>query len=185
VEVRTLGATEAPSVCDGVVEAYRRAWRPTPFWPGRSGISEFGPRLLRHSEIPDFRLCVASLDGRVLGFAYGYTSVPGGWWRETVVARLDGADAGYWFDDCFELAELAVVPECQQRGLGRRLHDLLLNDLRHRTSLLSTQMENEPATRFYYRLGWTVVVSDFVFPNRPHPYFIMGLTLREHVPHRV
>jgi ribosomal protein S18 acetylase RimI-like enzyme len=177
VEVRTLGGRGAESVCGAVVEAYRRAWRPTVFWPGRSGVNEFGPRMLRHSGNPEFRLCVASLDARVVGFAYGYTSVPGGWWRETVAAGLNRADAGNWFGDCFELAELAVVPEHQQRGLGRRLHDLLLTGLPHRTSLLSTQMDNEPATRFYLRLGWSVIRSDFAFPNRPHPYLIMGLAL--------
>jgi ribosomal protein S18 acetylase RimI-like enzyme len=178
VEVRTLGARDAESVCGGVVDAYRRAWRATMFWPGRSGVNEFGSRILRHSGNPDFRLCVASIDAVVIGFAYGYTSVPGGWWRETVAAELDRAEAGYWFDDCFEVAELAVVPPHQRRGLGRRLHDLLLTDLPHRTSLLSTQMDNAPATRFYLRLGWSVLRSEFAFPNRPHPYLIMGMTLQ-------
>jgi ribosomal protein S18 acetylase RimI-like enzyme len=180
-EVRTLRGRDAEPLCDGVVEAYRRAWKPTAFWPGRSGVNEFGPRMLRHSRNQDFRLCVASVDARVVGFAYGYTSVAGGWWRETVTAELDRAQAEYWFDDCFELAELAVVPEHQRCGLGRRLHDALLTDLPHRTSVLSTQMENEPATRFYVQLGWSVVRSNFAFPNRPHPYFIMGLTLADEV----
>jgi ribosomal protein S18 acetylase RimI-like enzyme len=179
VEVLTLDTGKAPSVCDDVVEVYRRAWKPTPFWPGRAGVKEFGSRFLRHSVNPDFRLCVASSNDDIVGFAYGYTSVPGGWWRQTVSAELTPDQTEFWLDDCFELAELAVVPGFQRQGVGRRLHDLLLARLPHGTALLSTQENNEPATLFYNRLGWSVVRSNFLFPNRPHPYFIMGLTLRE------
>jgi ribosomal protein S18 acetylase RimI-like enzyme len=178
VQIATLSGDDAGSHCDAVVDAYRRAWKPTPFWPGRGGVREFVPRFLRHSANPGFRLCLGTAGDKVVGFSYGYTSVPGGWWREIVAAELPADEARYWFEDCFELAELAVVPEHRRRGLGQALHDQLLGGLPHRTALLSTQMENAPAARLYTRLGWSVIQTDFSFPNRPHPYLIMGIALK-------
>ena len=162
---------------DQVVDVYNRAWSETPFHPGAANIRTFGDRMLQHAGNPDFGLCVAVEQSTAVGFAYGYGSVPGGWWRQSVAAHLKSGDGLKWLDDCFEFAELAVAPEYQRGGVGGLLHDGLLDGIQQSTSLLSTQKANTSALRFYEARGWVVLNDWMVFSNRVEPYVIMGLDL--------
>lgn len=158
-------------------DIYRKAWSATGFFPVEEELPGFSARLERHASNPDFRLCVTREGGSAVGFAYGYTSVPGGWWRQMVAAGLPPDAAEQWFDDCFEFAELAVVPGYQRRGIGGALHDRLLDGLPRRRAILSTQKENHKALGFYLRRGWNIMHDEFFFPNRLYPYVIMGLDI--------
>jgi GNAT superfamily N-acetyltransferase len=178
VEILRLTARDVARLRSVVVDIYDRAWASTSFHPGARDVQNFGDRLVHHGGNPDFTLCVAMERDDPIGFSYGYASVPGGWWRQTIAVKLPVDVAKYWLDDCFEFAELAVVPERQQSGVGGRLHDALIRGLPHRTSLLSTQKANEPAYRFYLRRGWQVINESMTFPNRSDPYVIMGLDLK-------
>jgi ribosomal protein S18 acetylase RimI-like enzyme len=177
VQVHRVGKVEARALQREVVELYRGAWTETDFKPARGDLDSFGERFLRHSENPDFRMSIARGDQEAMGFAYGYTSVPGGWWRQTVTADLDEDAIRHWFEDCFEFAELAVSPDHQRSGVGAALHDELLDELPHQTAVLSTQQDNEVARSFYDRRGWRAVRENFVFPQKPYPYIILGLDL--------
>jgi GNAT superfamily N-acetyltransferase len=182
VEILKVRGREVARLQRAVVEIYDRAWSTTAFHPGARDVENFGDRLLHHASNPDFVLCLARVENEPAGFSYGYASVPGGWWRQTIAVKLPVEVAKTWLDDCFEFAELAVVPERQNSGVGSRLHDSLIADLPHRTSLLSTQKANEPAFRFYVRRGWTVIHDSMLFPNRPDPYVIMGLEMKHRAP---
>lgn len=177
MEIQTFTAREVASVRDHVVDVYDRAWAPTLFHPGAANVKIVGDRLLQQAGNPDFRLRVAVEDDAAVGFAYGYASVPGGWWRQSVAAHFRGRAWSRWLDDCFEFAELAVVPDSQGRGVGSRLHDSLLRGLRQNTSLLSTQKANMSALNFYRERGWTVLNDWMLFSNRTEPYVILGLDL--------
>ena len=179
MRIERLEADRAPEIRGELTDVYRRAWSNTGFIPVLEELRGFSERLLRHTSNPDFRLCVKWLRNSPVGFAYGYTSVPGGWWRQMVAAGLPEEVADQWFEDCFEFAELAVVPGSQSRGIGSALHDALLEDLPHRSSVLSTQRANEKALRFYTRRDWDVIEENFFFPNRVYPYAILGLDLSE------
>jgi ribosomal protein S18 acetylase RimI-like enzyme len=178
VEIISVGRREVARLRDAVVAIYARAWASTSFHQDAQDAENFGDRLLHHGGNPDFRLCVAFDGDSPIGFSYGYASVPGGWWRQTIAVKLPVDVAKTWLDDCFEFAELAVLPQRQNSGVGGRLHDALVADLPHRTSLLSTQKSNEPALRFYERRGWKVLNESMTFPNRSDPYVIMGLDLK-------
>jgi GNAT superfamily N-acetyltransferase len=178
VEIQEHAARDAAALREQVVDVYDRAWTGTLFHPGAANIQTFGDRLIQHAGNPDFRICMA-IEEKAVGFAYGYASVPGGWWRQSVAAHLKGHAWHRWLDDCFEFAELAVVPECQSRGIGSLLHDALLHGLQQNTSLLSTQKANASALRFYAARGWVVLNDWMTFTNRTEPYVIMGLDLTE------
>jgi GNAT superfamily N-acetyltransferase len=178
VHVRRMGASEARYEQQELAHVYRAAWGPTRFAPAEDDIDSFGERLVRHSSNPDFTVLLADVDSEVVGFAYGYTSVPGGWWRQTVSTSLDNDSARKWFEDCFEFAELAVVPEHQRHGIGGALHNELLAGLPHQSAMLSTQRDNWIARAFYAHRGWIDVIDGFDFPNKPYPYAILGLDLR-------
>jgi ribosomal protein S18 acetylase RimI-like enzyme len=160
-----------------VVELYRKAWAPTNFAPVREDLRSFGERFLRHSANPDFVMSVAQVLVTPAGFAYGYTSVPGGWWRQAVSSGLPTDVVVRWFDDCFEFAELAVDPRHQGSGVGGALHDELIKDLPHKTAMLSTQENNIRARSFYARRGWKLVAAGYRFPHKEYPYVILGLEL--------
>jgi ribosomal protein S18 acetylase RimI-like enzyme len=160
-----------------VVELYRKAWAPTQFAPVGVELRSFGERFLRHSANPDFGMSVAHVSEQPAGFAYGYTSVPGGWWRQAVTSGLPKDLVDRWFDDCFEFAELAVDPRHQRRGIGAALHDELLEGLPHQTAMLSTQEDNVNARNFYARHGWKLVSGGYRFPHKEYPYVILGLEL--------
>jgi ribosomal protein S18 acetylase RimI-like enzyme len=175
--VDKIGPPQAQALQYQVVEIYRKAWTLTHFPPITDDLRSFRERFLRHSANPDFTMSVAHVSEEPAGFAYGYTSVPGGWWRQTVSSGLPDDIAQRWFEDCFEFAELAVDPTHQHQGVGGALHDRLLKDLPHQTAMLSTQQSNRKARGFYTRRGWTILNEKFVFPQKAYPYVILGLEL--------
>lgn len=139
----------------------------------------FADILLRHTERPTFTGLVAEEAGSVTGFAYGYTGEPGGWWYDQVQAGLPVETAQTWLDEPFELAELAVAPQAQGRGLGARLHDelLALASRHHRRAVLSTLEAETRAMHLYRRRGWQVLVPRFHFQPGPS-YRILGRRLQ-------
>ncbi len=170
-------ADDVPGLRGQILEVYEGAWAPTPFSPTAEQLQDFDVIIERHSRQDRFRLAAAYDEEGLAGFAYGYTSVPGGWWRDIVTTALDPDAVEGWFSDAFEFVELAVHPRAQQRGAGRRLHDDLLAGVGNRTAVLSTQVDNVAARRLYRARGWRVLERSFMFPNRSYPYMIMGLHL--------
>jgi len=110
----------------------------------------------RHCARAGFRLATATLDGDLVGFAWGYTGQRGQWWSDQVDAALP--DLAHLVGGHFELVELAVLPHARGTGSGTGLHDLLLRDLPHANALLSTSPDPDDAGhRLYTRRGWHVV----------------------------
>jgi GNAT superfamily N-acetyltransferase len=89
-----------------------------------------------------------------------------------LVAEVDGARAGLaggrreWLDGLY------VRPEHWGRGLGRKLHDEVLDRLRAQRSPrchLWVLEDNERARRFYEVLGWRENGDTRVVPFPPNP----------------
>lgn len=181
VKVSVHGAPELRAVRNEVLYVYEAAWSTTAFALSPFQLRDFEGILERHRTRKSFRLATAREEsGELVGFAYGYTSERGGWWRDIVTDALDDAVVEEWFSDCFEFVELAVHPGAQARGVGSSLHDALLGGIPHRTSALSTQSTNEAALRLYRGRGWIVLEPEFMFPNRSYSFTIMGLDLAAH-----
>jgi ribosomal protein S18 acetylase RimI-like enzyme len=149
------------------------------------GYGAFEPRVIsfpaisrQHAERAGFRAFGAFDGHRLVGFSEGYSSAPGQWWHDSVAARLPPNRRKRWLDGAFELVELHVHPEHQGRGLGGRLHDLLLQDVPHRTAMLSTRRADTPAMALYRKRGWVAVIDEMLFPGNPIPFQILGLDLR-------
>jgi len=134
-----------------------------------------------HAGRPGFR-AVATLagDDTLLGFGYGYTSMPGQWWHEQVREALPSEAYRTWLGDCFELVELHVHPAAQGRGLGDRQLEGLLEGATEKTVLLSTPEapeETSRAWRLYRRRGFVDVLRRFAFPGDDRPFAVLGRTL--------
>jgi ribosomal protein S18 acetylase RimI-like enzyme len=167
-----------------VAKVYESAWASMPFAFDRSQVRNFVKTFSYHAEKSGFRLCIGRDKGAVAGFAYGYSSEPGGWWREQVQKAIDRRLVHTWLADSFELAELAVAQGAQGRGMGARLHDAILDGLPHRAAVLSTQRDNARALGFYRRRGWKVLSDGVWFPHRKEPFVVLALDLSTRGPAR-
>jgi GNAT superfamily N-acetyltransferase len=88
------------------------------------------------------------------------------------VADEDGTTAGVAGARAEWLDGLYVLPEWWSRGVGRALHDYVLEQLRAAGSAechLWVLEDNDRARRFYERLGWHVDGTSRVVPFPPNP----------------
>lgn len=101
---------------------------------------------------------------RLVGFVFGFDFAPGNWWAQQIDSRLP-RDFD-WYDDTFEINELAVLPSHHKQGRGLHLMETLLAQMPHRHALLGTKKEdNAHVIRFYRALGFDVVIDDFRYPG--------------------
>ncbi len=91
--------------------------------------------------------------------------------------NLEAEGHAEWLTDAFEFVELAVDPDAQGIGIGRRLHDDLLDSVSQTTALLSTGQQESPAIRLYRSSRWIPLVSDFQYQSGGERTVIMGLDL--------
>jgi ribosomal protein S18 acetylase RimI-like enzyme len=147
-------------------------------WPDATG-ERLDAIVPRHLERAGFRF-VAEHDesGRLAGIAYGYRGSAGEWWHDLVSGAMDEDARARWLGPGhFEFVELAVRPDLRRRGIGGRLHDTLLTGLDAPNAVLSTEVENEPATALYLGRGWEVVVPEIDFGPGYPPFLVMGRNL--------
>lgn len=181
VKILTLNAETSRSYFDQMVEIYQRAFTVPPYNDDLGDVLTFSGRLPYHARWKGFR-CVAALDQddethTLVGFAYGFSSLPDNWWRLLVTEKMHPAMIQEWMEDCFEFVQLAVTPAYQGRKIGGMLHDALLTGIHHRTAVLSTLQEETNALHLYRKRGWVNVIENFVFPGIQRTYLIMGLKI--------
>ena len=145
--------------------------------PSRQAIME------RHTGNPGFR-AIAVYTGepsRIVAFTYGFHGQPGQWWHDVVRSGITmqggAAAAATWLADVLEIAEVHVHPHYQARGIGRRMVMTLTAGRAERTALLSTRDDQTPARHLYRSLGFTDLLTSFVFPGGGPPYAVMGAPL--------
>jgi ribosomal protein S18 acetylase RimI-like enzyme len=85
------------------------------------------------------------------------------------------ADA--WLGHAFELAEIHVHPDYQGKGIGRAMVRTLCAGRPERSALLSTHDRPTAARHLYASLGFTDLLSRFVFPGGYEEYAIVGRPL--------
>lgn len=160
-----------------VVEVWATAHELPRASPTRSEFAR--TRLQRHAARGDFRFLGAfAPGGELVGFAYGYTGAPGQWWYDRVARVLDPEARARWLEPGhFELTELAVRPDCQDTGIGSRLHDQVLQGLPHSRALLSALADNARVVAFYRHRGWEVVLDRLRFESGRPQFAILGRIL--------
>ncbi|MFE6967962.1 GNAT family N-acetyltransferase [Isoptericola sp. NPDC057653] len=108
----------------------------------------------RHAAHDGYRLVTAHADGGLVGFAWGYVGQRGQYWSDLLVEALPPDVADAWVGDHFELVELGVLAAWRGHGVGRRLHDAVLEGVGRRSLLLTSEAEDDPAVGLYRRSGW-------------------------------
>ncbi|GAA0492272.1 GNAT family N-acetyltransferase [Salinibacillus aidingensis] len=136
---------------------------------------------LKHTTYEGYKgLAAENREGEIIGFAYGYTSLPGQYYNSLLIREFRSEEKEKWFCNCFEFVELLVDPLYRKQGYGRMLASHLLEGINHKTAILTTQANNHAAQHLYRQLGWQVIKEPF-FPNEPsEPFVIMGKERTEH-----
>jgi ribosomal protein S18 acetylase RimI-like enzyme len=172
---------------DALMDVYAAAMNVPAFQlPGRRAIMN------AHVINPAFRAMVVTApadsllggtgqDEAIVGFAYGFHGDRGQWWHDMVRSALTVTSgrrtAGAWLDDSFEVAEVHVRPEYQNRGIGRRMLYRLTGGLAERTAVLSTMDAETPARQLYRSLGFTDLLTSYQFSGVTETYAVMGAAL--------
>lgn len=129
----------------------------------------------KHSTYPGFTGVKAlSENGKMIGFAYGYESTAGQFYRSMLEGQLTEEQTRVWLSDCFEFVELAVAPSARYNGIGNMLHDKLIGHITNGTSVLTTEVGNTPAISLYTKKGWEVIKSDAPVLSTDSLQLIMG-----------
>lgn len=111
----------------------------------------------------------------LVGFVFGFDFAKGNWWEQQIAERLP-SDYN-WYDNTFELNELAVEPTMQGKKYGERLMRTLMDEVKNKNILLGTaKHNNEHVLRFYKKLGFETVIDNFFYDgNSYNESVIMGI----------
>jgi ribosomal protein S18 acetylase RimI-like enzyme len=158
---------------DEAMSIYARAMNYPPHAAGQRAVTA-----RRHAAHEGFACRAAVLDDDTLvGFGYGYTTLPGQWWHDLVRRALTDEQANDWLGNAFELSELHVLPEFQGSGTGRILLGELAGSLPHGVMLLSTPDVDTRAFRLYRHLGFLDLRRRYLFPGDVRPFAVLGARL--------
>lgn len=111
----------------------------------------------------------------LIGFVFGFGFAKGNWWEQQIAERLP---VSYdWYENTFELNELAVEPRMQGKKYGEKLMRALLDEIKSKNILLGTaKHNNEHVLRFYKKLGFEIVIDNFFYEgNSYNESVIMGI----------
>lgn len=158
--LRRHGPEEAKEIAEDLIEVYAEVYnvepyRGDPFF----AVPAYINRLHMAFDMPGFETVTARLDdGTLAGYVHGVTLDPArAWWDSLGDARpaeaVQAAEAG----EVFWLRELMTLPEFQGKGIGRRVHDAVVDGRAEPWTTLTCIIDNEPARSAYPRWGYDVI----------------------------
>lgn len=176
-ELRVLAPSAFAHAVPALLEVYEEAMSPpTEQLPGRASVMN------GHARYPGFRSVVALGDRAPVGFAYAFHGSPGQWWHDMVAEGLRSRGKQQhvrrYLRDPWEIAEVHVRPEAQNKGIGRAMLHVLCRGRTERTAVLSTRSVPSAAHHLYRSCGFTTVLEEFAFPGSPDlPFDILAARL--------
>lgn len=104
----------------------------------------------------------ARCEGALVGFAFGLRLPPGAWWA----GKADTPPSKILQAPKFAVIELNVAAPWRGKGIGRTLHDKLLEARPEPYAILTTRPDR-PARAMYARWGWTSIGTAQHAPDAP------------------
>ncbi|MFJ2441060.1 MULTISPECIES: GNAT family N-acetyltransferase [unclassified Streptomyces] len=168
-EYQRYDGASVKAIADELVDVYGRVYD-TPLYVGDPFFSvvSFRERLEAAFGNEGFETVTARQEGRIVGYVHGAT-LPADkpWWISLGDRRPTGlrelADAG----QVFWLRELMVLPEVQNQGLGRKIHDTVITGRVEQVTALTCIVDNQPAHDAYLHWGYTVMGQIKHAPESP------------------
>lgn len=157
------------AITDELVQVYARVYDTPPYIGDPFfSVASFRERLEAAFGSEGFETVTARRDGQIVGYVHGATlPVDKPWWtslserRPVQLQKL--ADTG----QVFWLRELMVLPEYQNQGLGRKIHDTMIVGRAESITTLTCIVDNQPAHDAYVRWGYTVMGEIKHAPESP------------------
>jgi len=174
IALRLLGGAEAAGSGDDVAALRAEVCGVPPHRPGRgagrAGAAQdgaahdaaaqdgpdggFGRRFGRQRRQPGFVLAEARHGGYLVGYAFGVPLRPAtSWWRDLTAPLPEDLTAEHP-GRTFALAELTVRAAWRRQGIGRDLHDLILDGRAEDRATAAIPVAAVPAQGAYQRWGW-------------------------------
>jgi GNAT superfamily N-acetyltransferase len=127
--------------------------------------------IAHYAEKQDFYGYLAYDGNYAVACTFGSRSAVGEWWHDAVAAHVGKENPA--IQDAWALVELDVLPDYRSQAIGARLHDTVLSYVTQPNLLLSTQVTNLGAQRFYERRGWSILHPGFVFRDGQQRFLVM------------
>lgn len=124
--------------------------------------TSFVDRTTRQAGQEGFSGVLARVGGTLVGFAFGLPLPPGQWWT----GKADPPPPEILDAPKFAVIELDVAEPWRGRGIGRTLHDTLLDGRPEPYAILTTT-PGHPARTMYARWGWVRVGTAQHAPDAP------------------
>jgi len=158
--------TKSPHVLDAV-KIYNE------YLPGDLDYQEHFFRT--HMRRPGYVGLLARAEHRIVGVAFGSFSLPGQWWHERVATHVGREHPA--LHEAWVLTQLNVLRAYRNQKIGELLHNAVIEQQTRKRLLLSTQVANKGAQRFYKRHDWHILHDGFCFSQGDEPYKILNKTV--------
>ncbi|MET9293071.1 GNAT family N-acetyltransferase [Streptomyces sp. NPDC003077] len=168
-EYQRYDGPSAKGIANELLEVYAEVYDVPPYAGDPFfSVKSYGDRLDAAFDAEGFETVTARRDGRIIGYVHGAT-LPSDkpWWTSLGDRRPEElrklADAG----QVFWLRELMVLPEYQNQGLGRQIHDTVIAGRAESATALTCIVDNQPAHDAYLRWGYTIMGQIKHAPESP------------------
>ncbi|MEV4437839.1 GNAT family N-acetyltransferase [Streptomyces sp. NPDC049577] len=184
VVVECLEGPAAARVAADVGVVYAEVFAEPPYGEAEDDFAAAARRFRSQTRRADFRIALArTVSGEPVGLAYGHPlDATTRWWDPLSAAvpaetrREDGRRS-------FGVLELAVRPPWRGRGVGRRLHDALLEDCAAERAVLNVRCDVVAAQAAYRAWGYRSVGQVRPWEGAVlHDVMLLGLTRPAHTP---
>lgn len=167
-----------PGLLATIQPLYTEVYAEPPYNEGPAEVQEFVDRWDAQIGQPGFRIVLAhhQPDNELVGFCFGLPlSAKSSWW-EGLLEPVDPALTTENGRRSFAIIELAVHAAHRRHGIGRTLHDTLLDGCPNQRATLLARPEAAPALAAYASWGYETVGRIQPAPNTP-TYIAMIRTL--------
>ncbi|MQY04141.1 GNAT family N-acetyltransferase [Actinomadura macrotermitis] len=154
IELAALDRRQALDALDEVADLYEQVYAEPPYNAApKFSRDRFTRRTHDQATASGFAMVTARRGGTLVGFAFGFSMMPGAWWANAASPAGEVLKA-----DKFAVVELVVDRWHRRHGIGGRLLDALLADRRERYATLAAVIEAD-AYGWYLRRGWQKVAE--------------------------
>jgi len=153
---RLLDGMQAAAHADELEALHAEVYAEPPY-DRADDAARFASQLRVQRRQPGFALAEARHGGYLVGYAAGMPLRQStSWWRELTTPLPDHVTAEY-AGRTFALTELLVRAAWRRQGIGRALHDLILQDRREERATLTVLPAATAAQRAFQSWGWRKV----------------------------
>lgn len=131
-------------------------------------VGSFEERLHSHTSAPNWEAVVGEADGRIVGYAYGYTLRAGkSWWTALRTPVDDESLIEETGSRTFGLAEIMVREPWRKMGIARAIHDELLASRPEERVALLVERAHPRVRALYEEWGYRWLGEVLPFPDAP------------------